>query len=558
MPWVLELFRGESVAQAVIVLSLVAATGLAIGSIRLFGVGLGIAGVLFSGLVFGHFGLTINEAVQEFAREFGLILFVYSIGLHVGPGFIDSLRRQGLSLNLMAAAIVLGGAAVTVALIYLADLPVPVAAGLFSGATTNTPSLAAAQQALKDVPGYTPSMAALPGLGYAVAYPFGIIGIILTMLLVRVAFRVSIQREAAALKEQERATRPGGDVVRRHIQVKNPNLEGVLLRDVPLHAEEGVVVSRVLQAGEVRIATPETRLHLDDILLAVGPKERLDDFRVLVGIESPIDLTAIETAITTRRLIVTRRGVLGKTVEELELPSRHGVTITRVNRAGIEFAPGPEVRLQAGDTVLAVGQPDAIERVAAELGNATRPLGIPEVIPIFVGIALGIFIGSWPFNLPGVPAPVKLGLAGGPLLAAIILSRIGRVGPLVWYLPQSANLMLREVGIVLFLAAVGLRSGDRFVETLLQGQGFVWMGLAALITLLPLLAVALIARALVKLNYLSLTGLLAGSMTDPPALAFAGAFTGSEAPSVAYATVYPLTMILRVLCGQMLVLLLMR
>lgn len=558
MSWVVELFRGESTAQAVVVLSLVAAAGLALGSIRVYGVGLGIAGVLFAGLVFGHFGLGVAPEVLDFAREFGLILFVYTIGLHVGPGFADSLRRQGLVLNLLAAGIVLAGTLVTVLLVRAFGLPVPAAVGIFAGATTNTPSLAAAQQALQDAPGFSPEAAALPGLGYAVAYPFGIIGIIVTMLLTRRLFRVDLRQEAAALQAQERAARPHGEVTRKHIQVKNPNLDGVRLRDVPLHADGGIVISRVLHEGQVRVPTPDTEIHLGDVLLAVGPRERLEEFRVLVGIESPIDLTALESAITTRRVIVTRRAVLGKTVDELDLPTRHGVTITRVSRAGIEFTPGPAVRLQAGDTVLLVGPGEAIDRVAAELGNAARPLGIPEVIPVFVGVALGVFIGSWPFRLPGIPAPVRLGLAGGPLLAAILLSRVGRIGPLVWYLPLSANLMLREVGIVLFLAAVGLRSGTRFVETLVQGQGLVWMGLGAVVTLVPLIAAALIARLLVRMNFLSLAGLLSGSMTDPPALAFAGTLTGSDAPSVAYATVYPLTMILRVLCAQLMVLLLMR
>lgn len=561
MPWVVDLFHGHTIATAVILLALVAATGLALGSVKLFGIGLGIAGVLFTGLIFGHFGFSINEEVLDFAREFGLILFVYSIGVQVGPGFIDSLRRQGLSLNLLAATIILGGVGVTVALILLGGIPTPVAVGLFSGATTNTPSLAAAQQALKEVPGFTTEMSKLPGLGYAVAYPFGIIGIILTMLLTRTLFRISVQREAEALQAQQAAEAAHPTLRRMHLEVRNANLVGVPLCEVPLWQEAGIAISRILHAGEVHVTQPDTRLELGDVILAVGPEERLEEFRLLIGRESAIDLTALESPITPRRLIVTKRRVLGKTIQELNLASRYGVNITRVSRAGIEFAPSPAVRLQLGDTVLAVGTPEALDRVADEVGNSTKRLsqvGINEVIPVFIGIALGVFVGSWPFSIPGVPAAVKLGLAGGPLLVAIILSRIGRIGPLIWYLPLSANLMLREMGIVLFLAAVGLRAGDRFVETLVQGQGFYWMGMAALITIFPLLVVAFIGRAILKLNYLSLTGLLAGSMTDPPALAFAGAFTGSEAPSVAYATVYPLTMILRVLSAQMLVLLLMR
>ena len=557
MLWLEELLRGESVATAVLILSLVAAMGLALGSIRIFGVGLGIAGVLFSGLLFGHFDFAINAEILDFAREFGLILFVYTIGLHVGPGFLGSLRRQGLALNLLAAVNILTGVAIAVALVFLARIEVPVAAGLLSGAVTNTPSLAAAQQALQGLPGTTAETAKLPGLGYAVAYPFGILGMIITMLLARVVFRIDLRRETDALKQQQEAEAPPPPA-RMHLQVKNPNLEGVPLRELPMWQEAGIVVSRVLHEGHLQVAQPETRLSLGDVLLAVGPPPKLDEFRVLVGTESPIDLTTLESEIATRRLIVTKKAVLGKSMGELDFPARLGVTITRISRTGIEFTPRPDVKLQYGDSVIAVGSTEALDRAAQELGNSARRLNLPEVIPIFVGIALGVMLGSIPFRVPGVPAPVKLGLAGGPLLVAIILSQVGRIGPLIWYLPQSANTMLRELGIVLFLAAVGLRAGDRFVETLVQGQGFLWMGLAAIITLVPLLLTALIGRLFVKMNYLTLCGLLAGSMTDPPALAFAGTLTGSEAPSVAYATVYPLTMILRVLTSQMVVLMLMR
>ncbi len=559
MSWLLELIWGESIAHAILILALVAGTGLALGHLRVAGIGLGIAGVLFTGLLFGHFGLGINAEVLDFAREFGLILFVYSIGIQVGPGFFDSLRRQGLPLNLMAAGIILGGVVVTLLIHFLAGIETPIAVGLFSGATTNTPSLAAAQQALRDVPGFTTEMAKLPGLGYAVAYPFGVIGIILTMLLVRSAFRIDLMRETEALKEEQAA---GGraSLARMHLEVKNPGVDGQRVREVlaQLGSEAGVVISRILHGGEIQVALPDTRIHQGDVILAVGPRDRLEALRDLVGTESPIDLTSIESEITATRIIVTRKDIVGKSVAELDLPERHGVTITRVTRAGVEFSPGPAVRLQLGDSLLAVGPRDAIERAGRELGNSARELGVPEIIPIFTGIALGILLGSWPIPVPGVPAPVKLGLAGGPLVVAILLSRVGHIGPLFWYLPQSANLVLREIGIVLFLAAVGLRAGDRFVETLVSGDGFVWMGLAALITLVPLLVVALIGRLFLKVNYLTLCGLLSGSMTDPPALAFAGSFTRSEAPSVAYATVYPLTMILRVLSAQLMVLLLMR
>jgi putative transport protein len=533
----------------------VAATGLALGSIRAYGISLGVAGVLFSGLLFAHFGLGINEHVLEFAREFGLILFVYSIGIQVGPGFVSSLRREGLPLNLMAASIVLLGAVVAVVISFAGGVEMPVAVGLFSGATTNTPSLAAAQSALRDVAGYSEDMSKLPGLGYAVAYPFGIIGIILTMILVRVAFRVNVAAEnEALLAAQQRET---ARLTRMNIEIQNPNLEGMKLRDVPMLDTADVVVSRVMKGDTVRVAQPDTVLSRGDVLLAVGPKQRLEELRVIAGCESQADLMQVPSAISSRRLVVTNKAVMGKSIDELGLLDRYGVTITRLRRFGVELPATAKVDLHFGDTVLAVGEPESIDKAAAELGNSIKRLDHPEVIPLFLGIVLGVIVGSWPFTLPGVPAPVRLGLAGGPLLVAILLSRIGQIGRVTWFMPASANFILREVGIVLFLACVGLKSGDRFIETLTQGSGFYWMAMAALITLVPLLVVALAGRIFFKVNYLTLCGLLAGSMTDPPALAFATNVTGSDAPTVSYATVYPLTMILRVLSAQLMVLLFM-
>ncbi|MBI5094453.1 MAG: putative transporter [Candidatus Hydrogenedentes bacterium] len=556
MPWLLELIHGESVATAVLMLGLVAASGLALGSVRVFGISLGIAGVLFSGLLFGHFKFTVNKEVLEFAREFGLILFVYTIGVQVGPGILSSLRREGLPMNLLAAGSVLAGVLVTVLIVFVGKVDVPVAVGMFSGATTNTPSLAAAQSALRQVDGYTEEMSKLPGLGYAVAYPFGIIGIILTMLLTRIVFRINPKREGEVLKQQmEREIVP---LTRANFEIANTNLDGILIKDLPGLKNSGIVVSRVMHQNQVAVAQADTRLALGDVLLAVGTKDALDTFRLIVGKETPVDLVRIASKITTKRLIVTKKSVIGKTLEELAIGERFEVRITRLMRASFELTASPGVKLQFGDTVLAVGDPDDIEEVAKELGNSLKRLNHPEIVPIFVGIALGVIVGSYPISVPGIPSAVKLGLAGGPLLVAIVLSRIGRIGPLVWYMPESAIFLMREIGIALFLACVGLKSGDRFVETLVQGSGLYWMALAVLITIVPLLLTALVARMFMKVNYLSICGLLAGSMTDPPALAFACTANDSEAPMVAYATVYPLTMILRVISAQIMVLLLMR
>jgi putative transport protein len=556
MDFIIQLFTEDTVAHTVLILGLVAALGLLVGSIRIFGINLGIAGVLFVGLAFGHFGLGINEHVLEFAKEFGLILFVYTIGVQVGPGFTDSLRRQGLPLNIMAASVVLLGVLMTLVVSHFGRIDIKAAVGLYSGAVTNTPSLGAAQQALKDIPGLPDEAAKLPGLGYAIAYPFGIIGIILTMLLVRALFRVNIAQESEQIARIQRPAVPPPS--NANLQVTNPNLDGLRIRDIPGLAESGVVISRILHEGKLEVAHPETVMRLGDVLHAVGPEKKLRQLQLVVGSESDVDLKEMPSSLIIRRLVVTRRAVLGKTLEELDLVGRFGVTVTRVSRAEIEFTPTRDYRLQFGDTLLAVGEEEGINRAAAEVGNSVRRLNHPEIVPIFVGIVLGVIVGSWPVEIPGMPAPVKLGLAGGPLVVAILLSRLGRVGPLVWYMPISANFILREVGIVLFLACVGLRAGDQFVATLVNGDGLRWMAWATLITLVPLLVVALVARAIYRVNYLSLCGLLAGSMTDPPALAFATNITGSDAPNVSYATVYPLVMLLRVLSAQAIVLLLVR
>ena len=559
--WLHDLLWGESVAQAVVVLGLVIAAGMALGSIRVFGVGLGIAGVLFTGILAGQVGLRINPEILEFAREFGLILFVYTVGLQVGPGFFSSLRRHGLRLNLMAAGVVLFGALLTVVISRAGHIRMEAAVGLFSGATTNTPSLAAAQQALRELVTFkaptplTPEIqrrldatVTLPGQAYAIAYPFGVIGIILAMLLIRAIFRIDTAREADALRSQ-----PGGGAAKLasvNVEITNEDLAGRAIRDIPLLSEPGVVVSRLMRAGRVKLALPEHVVRLGDVLLVVGPREKIDEMLLVAGRPSPLDLRTLPSDIVTRRVIVTRHQVVGRSVDELDFLARYGVTITRVVRAEVELAPTPQLELQLGDRLQAVGELEAIDGVAAEVGDSVKELDHPRLIPVFVGIVLGVIVGSIPIPLPGVPAGVKLGLAGGPLLVSIVLSRIHRIGPLVWYLPTPANYALRESGILLFLACVGIKSGNGFLQTLVRGDGFYWMAMAALITFVPILTMGLFGRIVSRLNYLTICGLLAGSNTDPPALAYANTIAGPEAPSVAYATVYPLTMILRVVCRR--------
>lgn len=552
MTWFTNLIHGESIAHVVFVLSLVAALGLALGSLKIKGIGLGIAGVLFSGLAVGHFGITIPHEVLEFAREFGLILFVYTIGLQVGPGFFSSLKKQGLPLNLMAASIVLLGAIITVVIAKVAGVSMAAAVGLFSGATTNTPSLGAAQEAIRSLPDAPAGAAALPGLGYAVAYPFGIIGIILTMLVLRALFRIDLKKETADLLS--RTGTKAAKLSRMNLLVTNGNLEGRRLEEIPVLSSLGIVVSRIHHAGVLDVAKPDDVIHVGDVLLAVGPQARLEELRIIVGEVSELDLHAMESHLVVRRVIVTKKAILGRQIQELAFLEDNDITVTRLTRAEVEISATPGQRLQFGDMLVIVGREEAVARVSKELGNSIKQLNHTELIPVFVGIALGVFFGSIPIAFPGIPAPVKLGLAGGPLLVAIILSRIGRIGPLLWYMPNNANFAIREIGIVLFLACVGLHSGEKFVDTLVHGDGLKWMLLAAIITVAPLLVVGLFGRLILKTNYVSLCGLLAGSMTDPPALAFANTVSGSDAPSISYATVYPLTMILRVVCAQLLVL----
>jgi putative transport protein len=429
---------------------------------------------------------------------------------------------------------------------------VPVIGGLFAGATTNTPSLAAAQAALQGLTRPNPASSDLLGMAYAVAYPFGIVGIILTMLLVRKIFSIDVEFEARNVALSAQASERIPDYI--DLEVTNPNVDGLALRDLPFAAEAGVVFSRLLRDGNVTVPEDDSVVRLGDGLRLVGPKARLLQFEPVIGRKSSVDIKSVPSDLTTGHLYVTKRQVLGKGLGELNFESAYGAVVTRITRADVEFAANDRVRLQFGDSLFVVGSENGVSQVGELVGNKPKVLDHPHVLPVFVGVLLGVILGSLPIVLPGMPAPVRLGLAGGPLLVALVLSQVGRLGPLIWYLSPAANLVLREIGIVLFLACVGLKSGSRFLDVLLSGSGVYWMAAGAVLTFVPLVIVGIVARKFFKLDYPTLCGVLAGSMTDPPALAFATGATKSDQPLVAYAAVYPLIMILRVFIVQVLIL----
>jgi len=545
------LFSPQSVAWSVFAIMVVSAAGLAFGNIRVFGINLGIAGVLFSGIFFGHLGVVINRDTLDFLRDFGLILFVYSIGTQVGPGFFSSLRKAGVRLNLLASAVVLGGVGITVLISRFGVVDIPTAVGMYAGAVTNTPSLAAAQQALS---GLGPEAASSASVGYALAYPGAILGVILTMLLIKRFFR----DEVAADMRNSSEEKTGSSLVNANIKIDNRNLEGLQIKDIPAIGELGVVVSRVYHDGQLSIAHEESVIHVGDILLVIGPQAHVSQFTLVVGSKSDIDLKALPSRIIHSRVVVTRKEVIGRTLEEIKLQSRYNVVATRVARADVEFIVSDKYVLQLADNLALVGEEASVAQAAALLGNSPKDLNHPQLVPAFIGIALGVILGSIPISIPGLSMPVKLGLAGGPLIVAICLSYAQTIGPLNWYMPPAGNLMLRELGIVMFLACVGLNSGGKFVETIVHGNGLAIMALAFALTVIPVLAVGIFAKARYKLSYMSLCGVLAGSMTDPPALAFANAMGPSNQSAMSYATVYPLIMILRIISAQVMVMLLMR
>lgn len=554
MQWLSDLAGHEPVAHALLVIALVIALGLGAGAVRVRGLALGVAGVLFAGLLLGQLGAAVNLDVLSFTREFGLVLFVFAIGMQIGPGFIGSLREQGVVLNALALAIVGLGAAIALGLGKLFALDPASVVGIFAGATTNTPALAAAQEALRGVLGVTHPRVAAPAVAYAAAYPLGVVGIITSMALLRAALRIQLADET---REFERAQARANEPVQRvNLVVENPNLEGVRISQIPAADELGVVITRQKAAGdaEVQAARPGSVVRQGDTLLAVGNASGLERLRLIVGRISDEDLASAQGPVRSERAVVTRAAVVGSSLAELGLRERFGVSVSRVHRTGVDLSALPHLRLHFGDMLQLVGDEGAIAQARAAIGDSVRDMQHTNFAPIFVGIALGVVLGSLAWPLPWVPVPVKLGLAGGPLVVAIALSRIGRLGPLVWYVPQSANAALRDLGIVLFLACVGLKAGPQFAKTLGTLQGLSFIAIGAAVTLVPLLVVGLYARIVLRMNYLKLLGVMAGSMTDPPALAFANAMSHSDAPAVTYAAVYPLTMLLRIVSAQLMVL----
>ena len=544
----------SDIALTVSILALVAVVGLFIGNVKFRGVGLGIGGVLFGGIIVGHFvsqaGMTLSSDMLHVIQEFGLILFVYTIGIQVGPGFFASLRVSGLRLNLFAVLIVIIGGLVTAILHKLFDIPLPVVLGIFSGAVTNTPALGAGQQILRDL-GTPMAMVDQMGMSYAMAYPFGICGILFTMWMLRVIFRVNVETEA---QQHESSRTNGGALIKTiNIRVENPNLHDLAIKDVPILNGDKIICSRLKREETLKVPSPDTIIQLGDLLHLVGQPADLHNAQLVIGQEVDTSLSTKGTDLRVERVVVTNENVLGKRIRDLHFKERYDVVISRLNRAGVELVASGDISLQFGDILNLVGRPSAIDAVANVLGNAQQKLQQVQMLPVFIGIGLGVLLGSIPVFVPGFPAALKLGLAGGPLIMALILGRIGSIGKLYWFMPPSANLALRELGIVLFLSVVGLKSGGDFVNTLVNGEGLSWIGYGALITAVPLITVGILARMLAKMNYLTMCGMLAGSMTDPPALAFANNLhPTSGAAALSYATVYPLVMFLRIITPQLL------
>lgn len=542
---------GGGVAHSVLILALVIALGTAFGKLKVSGVSLGVTGILFVGIAFSHFGLNINEHLLHFMKEFGLILFVYSIGLQVGPSFFSSFREGGMKLNSLAAIVVLLGVATTIALYYITGLPMTTMVGVMSGAVTNTPGLGAAQQTYSDIA--MGADASDLATGYAVAYPLGVIGAILTLLLLRYVLRINT-------KEEEAEAGAGADAhkhpttSRVSVEITNPSIEGMHVAELHKLLLREFVLSRIChEDSEPELVDATTVLHVGDKLLVIASPDDADAVVAVVGTRIEMNWQDISKDMISRRIVITKPELNGRRLSDLQIRSTCGVTITRVNRAGIDLLAAGNLQLQLGDRVTVVGSELSVKQAEKRFGNSLKRLDHPNLIPIFIGVALGVILGSIPFHFPGIPQPVKLGLAGGPLIVAILIGRYGPHYKMVTYTTVSANLMLREVGISLFLAGVGLGAGESFVPTIVGG-GYMWILYGAIITVLPLLIAGIIGKVFFKLNYYTLIGVLSGSLTNPPALAFSSDQTATDAPAVGYATVYPLSMFLRVLMAQLLIL----
>ena len=555
MNWLNELIFGTGIAHSMFVFALVISIGIVLGRIKIFGVSLGITWILFVGIAFGHFGLLIDPDILNFMKEFGLILFIYSIGMQVGPSFFSSFKKGGLTLNLLATLIIFLGV-ITAYVIYLVtNLPISTIVGILSGAVTNTPGLGAAQQTFNDVSGGAtdPTMS----MGYAVAYPLGVVGVISSLILLRYIFKINLDKETKELDSQDDSKLTEAQMF--SLKISNPAVFGKTLSAIKALIEKEFVISRVKRSekGELEVADPKTILNEGDIIQVVTNLQNIDSVSALLGSKIEMDQSEwskLDTELVSRRIIITKPEINGKTIGNLKLRTLYGVNVTRVNRAGMDLISDPKLQLQLGDKLTVVGSDRSLAEIEAFLGNSMKRLREPNLVSIFIGIALGMLLGSIPFMIPGIPQPVKLGLAGGPLIVSILISKFGPQYKMVTYTTISANLMLREIGISLFLACVGLEAGEGFVQTILSG-GYVWIGYGLIITVLPVLIVGAVGRSIFKINYFTLMGLISGGMTNPPALSFSNATAGNDMPAVNYATVYPLTMFLRVVTAQILVLL---
>ena len=555
MEWMYNLFFGTGVGHSIWLVAVVVFLGILLGKIKIAGISMGITWVLFVGIILGHFNMRMDPAALHFLKEFGLILFVYSIGLQVGPGFFSSFKKGGMTLNMLAGLVVCLGVLTTYVIYKVTGLPVTTMVGILSGAVTNTPGLGAAQQAFFDITGKEGTDIAM---GYAVAYPLGVVGIILAIMLIRRLFRISFDKEDEMI--QNARGEKASQATHVSVLVKNPALFGKDVAEIADLLDKKFVISRVLhEHAGLEIAHSRTHLEEGDKLFIIAAEQDISSIVAFIGERIDMhrsDWEQLDANLVARRIVITRSEINGKTLADLHLRGGFGVNVTRVNRSGVDLVASPGLELQMGDRITVVGTEKSIGNVEKILGNSLRRLREPNLVPIFLGIALGILLGSIPFTFPGIPQPVKLGLAGGPLIVAILISRFGPHYKLVTYTTMSANLMMREIGISLFLACVGLSAGEEFVSTVVNG-GYAWVGYGFLITFLPLLIVGVIARSVYKVDYFTLMGLIAGSTTDPPALAYSNNIAGNDMPSVGYATVYPLTMFLRVLTAQLLILFLM-
>ena len=553
MEWLHSLLFGQGIAHTVLVLAVVIVLGVALSRIKVAGISIGTTWILFVGIAVSHFGMTIDADTLHFIKEFGLILFVFSIGLQVGPGFFSSFKQGGLRMVACAATVVALGGVVTYLIHIITGTPMTTMVGVMSGAITNTPGLGAAQQAYIDSTGINdPTIA----LGYAVAYPLGVVGVILSLVALRFLTRVDFAEENKAL-EAMRAEQT--NVVRLSVEFTNGALEGHTIAHMRELVNRQFVISRIMQPdGTISIADGNSLLKMGERLRVICSPE--DSEAVVAFLGQQIEMSKEEWGATpdsqhslvSRRIVITKSEINGKKFSDLRLRTKYGINITRVNRAGIDLIPYQGMELQMGDRVMVVGDERAIDQVAEVLGNSTKKLHEPQLLTIFFGIALGVVLGSMP--LMHIPQPVKLGLAGGPLIVAILIGRFGPHFHLVTYTTMSANLMLREIGLAMFLAGVGIGAGDGFVEAIVNG-GYRWIGYGVIITMLPLLVVGMVARLKMKMNYYTLIGMLSGSSTNPTALGYANTLAGNDMPSLSYATVYPVVMFLRVLVAQLLIML---